>query len=294
MKHLPPLKTLPVFLSVCRHLNFTRAAEELFITHSAVSQSIQNLETFLGKRLLQRSTRQMHLTIEGERYRQVIEEGMRLIEQATERELQSKHQVALNVMPTLALKWLIPRLPELEQAAPKVNIRLSTNSTIGIDLQRDNLDLAISYGQPNDWPDYDVFPWSDDQLVLVGQPNMLRDASNLEAFLKLQKVIWINDSFRALDWEHWCQGSGVSPPKKNQRRHFQNSAQAIQATIAGLGVLVTHRIFVMDELEAGLLVELSPKCVQSEKSYYVLCRKDREHHPGVQQVIQWLLTLSNK
>ncbi|WP_108651189.1 LysR substrate-binding domain-containing protein [Dongshaea marina] len=289
MKYLPPLKTLPVFLSVCRHLNFTKAARELCITHSAVSQNIQNLESYLGKCLLQRTTRQMHLTAEGERYRQAIEEGMRLIEQATERELRSQRQVALNAMPTLALKWLIPRLPELTALYPDIDLRLSTHSTLGVDLQRDNLDLAISYGERDNWPDYVVYPWSEDHLVLVGQPAKYRDTLDLRGALAQQNTIWVKDPFRAKDWELWCQSMGVALPETKVRNYFQNSVQAIQAAIAGIGVLVTHRIFVLDELKAGLLVELCPETLLSSSSYYLLCRKERVRHPGVRQVIEWLL-----
>ncbi|CAH0537663.1 LysR substrate-binding domain-containing protein [Vibrio marisflavi] len=290
MRDLPPLKTLPVFLSVCHHLNFTKAAEELCITHSAVSQNIQNLESFLGKKLINRTTRHMELTAEGERYRQSIEEGMNLIVRATQREMQSDKQVYLNSIPTLALKWLIPRLPNFTTAHPDIELRLSAISLSDFDIDADNLDLAIGYGNsPDWWPDSVAKEWCQDQLLLVGRPSVLEKYQSIEEILQNETQIWVKDRYRSSDWKQWADAKNLPLGSKAKKQVFENSTQAIQAAIAGVGIFVTHNIFVTDELSSGLLKNLAEPAITIDSWYYILCRPDKVRSKNVKTVIDWLM-----
>lgn len=290
MRDLPPLKTLPVFLSVCQHLNFTKAAEELCITHSAVSQNIQNLESFLGKKLINRTTRHMELTAEGERYRQSIEEGMNLIVRATQREMQSDKQVYLNSIPTLALKWLIPRLPKFTTAYPDIELRMSAISLSDFDIDADNLDLAIGYGSsPDWWPDSVAKEWCQDQLLLVGQPSVLEKYHSIEEVLENETQIWVKDRYRSSDWKQWSEAKNLTLDAKSKKQVFENSTQAIQAAIAGVGIFVTHNIFVTEELSSGLLKNLAEPAVTIDSWYYILCRPDKIRSKNVKTVIDWLM-----
>ncbi len=288
MKHIPPLKSLPVFLSVCEHLNFSKAANELCVTHSAVSQSIQNLESYLGKRLFHRTTRQMTLTEDGKRYQRAIQEGINIIEQATLRELTSQQQISISIIPSLGLKWLIPRMPALQEKYPDIDLRFSTHSTLALELLPHNLDIAICYGEGNEWPEYNVVPWNEDRLVLVGSPAKKPLPDDLNNYFAEQPTIWVDRSLRDADWTHWCQSLGVDVPNNTKRRYFQSSVQAIEAAIAGLGVFVTHRMFVNDEIKAGLLAELTPHSVLSRCSYFIVSKKESQNRPEVQNVIAWL------
>ena len=290
MRDLPPLRTLPVFLSVCRHLNFTKAAEELYITHSAVSQNIHNLESFLGKKLIKRTTRTMSLTAEGERYRHSIEEGMNIIALATQRELQADNQVCINAIPTLALKWLIPRLPAFTKAFPDIELKLSAISIADFDIESDNLDIAIGYGtSPDWWPDSVAKQWCQDQLLLVGQPALLEKYGSIEEILANETQIWISNRYRASDWKQWTTAKQLPLPDDQKKQFFESSTQAIQAAIAGVGIFVTHGIFVLDEIASGQLAELASPAVDIDSYYYLVYQPEKLVNDNVQTVVQWLM-----
>ena len=126
---MPPLKALPAFIAVAKHLNFTKAADELYVTHSAISQSIRNLEDFLGVKLFNRTpNKQTMLTIQGERYFAEIHKAMNAIVAATERELgiTTSKRLTVNVLMTLTMHWLIPRIPVFQVNHPNIDLRLST------------------------------------------------------------------------------------------------------------------------------------------------------------------------
>ncbi|WP_429235982.1 LysR substrate-binding domain-containing protein [Aeromonas salmonicida] len=286
MKPLPPLKCLPVFVSVCRHLNFTRAANELCLTHSAVSQSIKSLETFFGKKLIERTTRQMQLTDAGERLFLAVDDALTIISRASERELQSDGQVAINVLPTLALKWLIPKLPRFKQLQPEIDLRLSTQTFTDSRALQNNIDLALVYGVAPQWPGLVIRPVGQDYLVLVGAPVLGKRP--LTDLLANESQIRVSDPLRDYDWLNWLQASGDNLRLNVNSINFQSSVQAIQAAIAGLGIFVTHRLFIAEELKNGLLQDLGSQQVETESGYYLIAQEKSWARREVQLCATWL------
>ncbi|MDU3054987.1 MAG: transcriptional regulator GcvA [Escherichia coli] len=172
-KRLPPLNALRVFDAAARHLSFTRAAEELFVTQAAVSHQIKSLEDFLGLKLFRRRNRSLLLTEEGQSYFLDIKEIFSQLTEAT-RKLQArsaKGALTVSLLPSFAIHWLVPRLSSFNSAYPGIDVRIQA-----VDRQEDKLaddvDVAIFYGRGN-WPGLRVEKLYAEYLLPVCSPLLL-------------------------------------------------------------------------------------------------------------------------
>ena len=172
-KRLPPLNALRVFDAAARHLSFTRAADELFVTQAAVSHQIKSLEDFLGLKLFRRRNRSLLLTEEGQSYFQDIKEIFSQLTEAT-RKLQArsaKGALTVSLLPSFAIQWLVPRLTSFNSAYPGIDVRIQA-----VDRQEDKLaddvDVAIFYGRGN-WPGLRVEKLYAEYLLPVCSPRFM-------------------------------------------------------------------------------------------------------------------------
>lgn len=184
-KRLPPLNALRVFDAAARHLSFTRAADELFVTQAAVSHQIKSLEDFLGLKLFRRRNRSLLLTEEGQSYFQDIKEIFSQLTEAT-RKLQArsaKGALTVSLLPSFAIQWLVPRLSSFNSAYPGIDVRIQA-----VDRQEDKLaddvDVAIFYGRGN-WPGLRVEKLYAEYLLPVCSPMLLTGEKALKT-----AVIW--------------------------------------------------------------------------------------------------------
>lgn len=286
---LPPLKTLPTFIAVAQHLSFTKAAKALFITHSAVSQSIRQLESFLGVKLFDRSPqKQVALTAAGREYLHHINNALNTISTATA-QLRNPNEfnvLTVNVLTTLAMRWLIPRLPSFQTAYPNIDFRLST---LGRDINfiEDNVDISINYGRSTDWPELHQQKLFDDHLTLIGNASLKKE--NLTGTLfNHYKAIYVKAPLRQNDWKKWCRATCIKEPPKKDRIYFTNSTQALQAAISGVGIMVTHNAFIEDDLNSGQLALMSDKTVSMNENYYALCPKEKCGENKIKNFLKWL------
>lgn len=186
-KRLPPLNALRVFDAAARHLSFTRAAEELFVTQAAVSHQIKSLEDFLGLKLFRRRNRSLLLTEEGQSYFLDIKEIFSQLTEAT-RKLQArsaKGALTVSLLPSFAIHWLVPRLSSFNSAYPGIDVRIQA-----VDRQEDKLaddvDVAIFYGRGN-WPGLRVEKLYAEYLLPVCSPLLLTGENPLKT-----RKIWLN------------------------------------------------------------------------------------------------------
>lgn len=166
-----PLNALCTFEVAARHLSYSRAAEELCVTHSAVSHQIRNLEENLGAELFRRSGRAMVLTNTGERLYANVREGLGRVRQGVD-ELRSKARrrvLTIGVLPGFAVRWLIPRLPGFSKTHPDMVVDLRASMTL-TDFSREEVDLAIRFG-PGRWPGLNAEKLLDEQLIPVCSPS---------------------------------------------------------------------------------------------------------------------------
>src|SRR5215472_894752 len=146
-RRLPPMNTLPDFEAAARHLSFTKAAEELNVTHGAVSRQVKSLEDYLGVPLFRRLNRALRLTDEGQAYAHSVRELLDSLTDATRRIRLRKDTAGLTVSTTYSFTsgWLVPRLGRFRALHPEIDVRLQANDRV-TDFERDNVDLAIRYG----------------------------------------------------------------------------------------------------------------------------------------------------
>ena len=152
-RQLPPLNALKAFEAAARHLSFTKAAEELFVTQAAISHQIKTLEEYLGLKLFRRRTRSLSLTEDGQGYYQEIRSIFSAICDATERLMarNAKGTLTITMPPGFAIQWMVPRLMQFSQLHPEIDVRIkAVDQDEGTLI--DDVDLAIYYGDGN-WPD---------------------------------------------------------------------------------------------------------------------------------------------
>ncbi|TXY26045.1 LysR family transcriptional regulator [Vibrio mimicus] len=289
MRKLAPLKSLYSFVAVAETGSMTLAAEALNVSHSAISQAIKSLETQLDQPLFHRVGRQVVLNSAGKRYYQKVAPALEQIVEATESLLKPTYsnRITLNMINSLALHWWIPRVSSFQAFAPEVDIRIST-LTGTFSLADQGVDVALIHGQLRDWQDYYCEKLAEDELVMVASRAVVSSEITAQQALAQLPAIFASNPRRQNDWEIWCQANQVSPPKQQRNLSFAASAQALQATLSGLGVFVTHRLFVKQEVESGILKEIGNTVIHPDQGYYFACTADKLRSEAVLKLKKWL------
>ncbi len=288
-KRLPPLNALKVFDAAARHLSFTRAAEELFVTQAAVSHQIKTLEDFLGLKLFRRRNRSLLLTEEGQSYYLDIKEIFFSLNEAT-RKLQArsaKGALTVSLLPSFAIQWLVPRLASFNQAHPDIDVRIQA-----VDREEDKLaddvDVAIFYGRGN-WPGLRVEKLYAEYLLPVCAPVLLTGDKPLQSPADLQHVTLLHDASRK-DWQSWVRQVGYPQINVQQGPIFSHSAMVLQAAIHGQGVALANNIMVESELASGRLVCPFTEVLSSKNAFYLVYHDSQAELGKIAAFRQWILS----
>ncbi|MCZ4372439.1 LysR substrate-binding domain-containing protein [Vibrio diazotrophicus] len=292
MNRRPPLKSLYAFVAVSETGSMTEAADLLSVSHSAISQAVKSLESLIGQPLFQRVGRQVQLNAIGQRYYNDIAPALRAIITATESVTQQpqSNRITVNMVNSLAMHWWVPRVDNFQQYAPNVDIRLS-NLIGSFDLNQEGVDVAILHGKTDEWQDYYCEKLGDDELLLVCSPELLEsfDACPSAAdLLARYPAIYAENLRRKHDWSVWCEGNSLPVPKQNKNLNFIASIHAVQAAIRKLGVLVTHRLFVRDDIKHGMLVEIGTPVNNPHQEFFFVCRPEKLRNENVVTLKSWL------
>ncbi|MGU3841681.1 LysR family transcriptional regulator, partial [Vibrio diabolicus] len=257
MRKLVPLKSIYAFVAVAESGSMTEAAQILSVSHSAVSQAIKSLESQVNKPLFDSEGRQVQLNADGKKYYRKVAPALEQIVDATEALIQDQNlqRITLNMVNSLALHWWIPRMSSLQNFAPQLDVRLS-NLSGRFNLEQEGIDAALVHGNTEEWQDYYCEKLSEDELVLVCSPELIAKTkdSNIAQLLKQYPIIEVTNERRKNDWNVWQNATGILRPKSKKPITFNMSIQAVQATTRRLGLLVTHRLFVKDDIKYGQLI----------------------------------------
>ncbi|QOV32582.1 LysR family transcriptional regulator [Vibrio diabolicus] len=274
MRKLVPLKSIYAFVAVAESGSMTEAAQILSVSHSAVSQAIKSLETQVNKPLFDRVGRQVQLNADGKKYYRKVAPALEQIVDATEALIQDQNlqRITLNMVNSLALHWWIPRMSSLQDFAPQLDVRLS-NLSGRFNLEQEGIDAALVHGNTEEWQDYYCEKLSEDELVLVCSPELIAKTndSNIAQLLKQYPIIEVTNERRKNDWNVWQNATGILRPKSKKPITFNMSIQAVQATTRRLGLLVTHRLFVKDDIKYGQLIELGEPVINPNQQLYFVC-----------------------
>ena len=264
MRQLPSLNALKAFEAAARHLSFTRAAEELFVTPAAVSQQVRHLEADLGRPLFTREKRRIALTDVGEALLPGIALGLDSLASAVAR-LRARHDdssVQVSVSPTFATGWLIPRLDDFHTRHPDISVRIDASMALA-HFDEDGVDLAIRFGAGR-YPGYEVERLTgEDEVFPVSAPALLAGSHPLREPGDLAHHMLLHDGTRNVadimpDWAMWLRAAGVEEVDPNYGLTLMPYPMVVAAAIDGQGVALGRGRVVAADLAAGRLVRPFP------------------------------------
>ncbi|RXZ45620.1 transcriptional regulator GcvA [Crenobacter cavernae] len=287
---LPSLMALQCFDAAVRHLSFTRAAEELNLTQSAVSRQIRALEDFLGRPLFERVKQRLVLTSAGEGYAAAIRDVLDRAEAATLQLMAHGNEggvLRLAVLPTFGSRWLVPRLGDFSRRHPDVELDLVTQVR-PFDFDKEAVDAAIHFG-PALWPGATCHRLMGEVIVPVCAPALLKEWAGLADPRELAGFTLLQHTTRPQAWNEWLHAVGVDDVDGMKGPRFEQIQMVIQAAIAGLGVAVLPRFLVEDELADGRLAVAVNRPVNSQHAYYLVHPATKSDLYPVRAFRDWLL-----
>ena len=304
VRRLPPLNSLRAFEMAARHMSFSLAASELNVTQSAISRQIKSLEDYVDIPLFRRLPRSLELTEEGKRFAVPLHEAFEQLYRATEMVLDEHRPATLNinVLPTFAMKWLIPRLLHFAAANPNIEVRMIT-SIRPADFRMEENDVAIRVApfskhhrkdkspidlvMTQDWSDVRSIPILPDRLVAVCSPALLHRGPPIAQPADLSHHTLLRMATRDRAWSYWLDVMGLDAESFGHHTAYGHYFMAIQAAVEGKGVALVPDILIESELNSGNLVTLFDGIPTG--AYYLLCRESNWQSPKVKCFRDWIL-----
>jgi LysR family glycine cleavage system transcriptional activator len=291
-RRLPPLNALRAFEAAARHLNFSRAADELSVTPGAVSQQIQNLEDYVGAALFKRTPKGLLLTDAAQTALPALREAFdRLAEAASLLTAAvDGRRLTLTAPPSFAAKWLVPRLGAFEQLHPQVDVWLSAGIEL-VDLAAGEVDVAVRYGSGR-YPGLEVRRLITETVIPVISPELLKETP-LDSPVDLKNHVLLHDGSPDLDdscpdWSMWLAARGLRGVDGMRGPRFNQSSLVIEAAANGRGVALAKRTLAQADLDAGRLVAPLQIATAVDFAYYLVHPKAKGRLPQVKAFISWI------
>lgn len=284
---LPSLNALRAFEVTGRHLNFRKASEEMGVTAGAISQQVRKLESELGTALFYRETDGLSFTAQGRSYHSKIIGIFEELRQATQLLLPSSGHVTISVTPTVASKWLIPRLPEFTAKHPNIDVRIIATERV-LSFRNEPIDLAIRQTASRIGSGVRAEVLFRQELIAVCSPQLL---SGLQLPLGDEQIAQLPLLHDATDlWAEFLsqEEEDASRPLKGVR--LGATGLCLDAALAHQGIALTSRFLVAKDLADRRLVQVTPRSLLGPETYYLLRRKDVSTSASIDIFHKWLLT----
>jgi DNA-binding transcriptional LysR family regulator len=290
---LPPLDLLVGFEAAARHLSFTKAGEELFLTQSAVSRQMKDLENHVGVPLFERRHRALVLTEAGQQFYASAAQVLTTMRAATERlraHAGRKRPLSVTTTHSFAALWLIPRLAGFTRDHPGIDVRITADTRVQ-DLERDGLDIAIRHGPPS-LAGPDAIRLMGERVFPVASPKLLKKRP-LQKPADLAKHILLQyDDPDArhpwLHWKTWLEVEGIADLRPAGTLAFSGYEQIIPAAVAGNGVALGRTPLVKDLMASGELVAPFRSTADPARAYFAIVSKTAAGRPEVADFVAWL------
>lgn len=288
MLRLPPLNALRAFEAAARHASFSRAADEIHVTHGAVSRAVRQLEDDLGQPLFRRTTRSVTLTTTGEVYAQEVRAILGRLARATLRARAQGGEGAINLstLDSFASKWLLPRLRNFRALHPDIDVRLTTADHL-VDFVNDDIDIALRYG-PGQYPGLECDFLMAEDLFPVCSPDLLSGPHPLERPEDLVHHALIHDVFH-LDWKMWLAAAGVEHVDATRGASYESSDLGVMAAVQGDGVALGRSKLVEDDIAAGRLVRPFELALEGNYAYHVVYPPGALETPKIRAFRDWII-----
>lgn len=269
MRYLPSIAAMQCFEAAARHLSFTRAADELSLTQSAVSKQVAQLESFLSRKLFRRVRRALCLTPEGAIYIGEVRKILAQLEMSSQYVMSyNNHLDVLKIatLPTFGSRWLAPRLSAFLDAHPHISLDCC-EKVEPFDLDKEGIDIAFFYGHGS-WPGLECHRLFDEEVVPACSPSLL-DHQTPESPLDLTRYRLLHLSTRPQAWHDWFASLSLTTEHSYQGNRFETFHMLIRATMTGAGIALLPRFLIEDELARGELVMPWPHALLSTNGYYL-------------------------
>jgi LysR family transcriptional regulator, glycine cleavage system transcriptional activator len=298
MRSLPGTRALRTLVSAGRHLNFTRAADELGLTPAAVSYQIKEIEDQLGVKLFIRSSRSIHLTPEGEVLLEASAEALDIVNRATARVRRMSRttttQLKVTVDPHFATKWLMRRVDSFRKLNPGIELRFEVSYQVR-EFDVDDIDIAIRYGGGK-YPGLAANRLFENVVVPVCSPRLLKSGRPLAEprdlmHHTLAHIEWSRQGVTWPNWQMWMAAAGITDFDDSRVVVFGTSSDAVESALAGEAVALADFAMIANDLSEGRLVrpfQLSIKA-PAEFAYFLVYPTGSAADPRIVAFREWLL-----
>jgi len=289
-RDIPSLRALQAFEAAARHLSFTRAADELHLTQSAISRHIRGLEARLGIRLFRRVRQRIALSEAGAAYLPEVRTCLDRIEASTKQILTYRRGAGvlnLATLPTFGTKWLAPRLESFLEMHPGMLLNFIVQ-TEPFDFAGSDIDAAIHFGSLV-WPNVVAERLIGEALIPVCSPRLRGELGPAAQPRDLMRFPLLQLTPLPDAWDRWLRSAGVNRSARQQGPRFEHFSMAIQAAISHLGVLLVPDFLVADDIREGRLVVAHPVAIKSDMAYYFIYPQSKSTLPSLRAFRDWLL-----
>jgi LysR family glycine cleavage system transcriptional activator len=298
-RKIPSTAALAAFEAAARHMSFTRAADELAVTQSAVCRQVATLEDYVGVKLFRRSRRGVLLTEAGQAYAANVRQRLDEVERDT---LALMAQGAgggaleLGVVPTFATKWLLPRLPRFVAQHPGITLHL-TPRTRPFVFEDTHLDATLHTGEAG-WPGTESTPLLAEQMVAVANPEVAARLARQTGGAGVRRKVspqaiasapLLQMATRPYAWRQWFASLGLQVAGDLAGQRMELYSLITAAAIQGLGVALVPRMLIEEELHGGQLKELLQHAHLSDRRVQLIVPESKTHLPAVVALRAWLL-----
>ncbi len=287
MSHLPSLQTLRAFEAAGRLKSYSKAADELGLTHGAVSHRIRELEQRLGVTLFTRVGNSMQLTEAGQKLEVQVRQGLSLLEQAfappKRASTKPRRHIVVTSVPSLASTWLFARLGEFRADHPDIDVELRVSEALN-DYKREGIDVGVRLGRGG-WAELNATKLFDEALTPVCTPEY-RDQLELRSPADLAGAVMLRNPWTP--WSRWFRAAGLDWPEPARGPQFDDGPLLLRAALAGQGVALGRQWLAIDELRAGRLVAPFDLAVRDDLAYWLVWPTGRAPNPDATRFREWL------
>lgn len=286
MSHLPSLQTLRAFDAAGRLASYSKAAEELGLTHGAVSHRIRDLEQTTGVKLFTRVGNSMQLTADGQRLAAQVRQGLSVLEQAFAKpapHAAGARPVVVSSVPSIAATWLFTRLGAFRAANPDIDIELRVAEKLS-DYKKEGIDLGVRLGRGG-WPGLNASKLFDEALTPICTPDY-RDQFGLEQPSDLQRAVLLRNPWTP--WSRWFRAAGLDWPEPAKGPVYDDAQLLLRAALNGDGVALGRHWLAIDDVRAGRLVTPFQVSVRDDFSYWLAWPAGGRAYPAATQFREWL------
>jgi DNA-binding transcriptional LysR family regulator len=291
MENLRHLRALQAFDQTATHSSLTKAADALNVTHGAISRQIKQLELHLGVSLFNRRPTGMELTKAGERLHQSTGQAFTALQLGVRdvKRLHHRQSITVSLSTSLALKWLVPRLPAFREKHPGIALLLDTNDTF-VDFEETEVDIALRFGKPK-WEGLYHEQITHEELIVVAAPSLVGNVTLPMQPETISNLPLLYDAFNVA-WDDWADVVGLDKSKvASENIKYVDTAVLLEAAIEGQGVALARHLLAASDLKSGRLLRLDNSRVPLDRGLFFVCRHGDQDRVTVRLFKKWLLSL---